>query len=191
MQRTVWTIGCTLAAACCAQAQPTSTSSGQASGQVYPSKPIRLVVPFPAGGPTDITARIISPKIAEALGQNVLIDNRGGGSSIIGSDMVAKSPPDGYTLLLTATPFVIGAGLYKKLPYDPLKDFAPVMQIGSAPNVLVVHPSLPAKTVRDLIALARAQPEKIDFASSGNGSAQHLFMAMFVAMAGIKMTHIP
>ena len=109
----------------------------------------------------------------------------------IGTDLVAKAQPDGYTLLLTATPLVISVGLYKNLPYDPIRDFAPVMQIGSAPNVMVVHPALPAKSVQELIALAKAQPDKIDFASSGNGSAQHLFGALFTSLAGIRMTHIP
>jgi tripartite-type tricarboxylate transporter receptor subunit TctC len=159
--------------------------------QNYPARPIRLIIPFSPGGATDVPGRILAQKLSAVLGQQVVVDNRPGAGSTIGTDMAAKSPADGYTLLLTATPFVISAGLYKKLPYDPLKDFAPVMQIGSAPNVLVVHPSLPAKSVKELIALAAARPDKIDFASSGNGSAQHLFGVLFMSLAKIKMTHIP
>ncbi len=159
--------------------------------QNYPVRPVRLVIPFSPGGATDVPGRILAQKLSEVWGQQVVVDNRPGAGSTIGTDMVAKAPADGYTLLLTATPFVIGAGLYRKLAYDPLQDFAPVMQIGSAPNVLVVHPSLPAKTVRELIALARAQPDKIDFASSGNGSAQHLFGVLFTSLAKIQLTHIP
>ncbi len=159
--------------------------------QNYPNRPVRLVVPFSPGGAADVPGRILAQKLSEVFGQQVVVDNRPGAGSTIGTDIVAKAPPDGYTLLLTATPFVIGAGLYKNLPYDPLKDFAPVMQIGSAPNVLVVHPSLPAKSIRELVALARAQPDKIDFASSGNGSAQHLFGVLFMSLAKIKLTHIP
>jgi tripartite-type tricarboxylate transporter receptor subunit TctC len=150
-----------------------------------------MIIPFSPGGATDVPGRILAQKLSEVFGQQVVVDNRPGAGSTIGTDIAAKSPADGYTLLLTATPFVIGAGLYKKLPYDPLKDFAPVMQIGSAPNVLVVHPSLPAKSVKELIALARAQPGRIDFASSGNGSAQHLFGVLFMSLAKIKLTHIP
>ena len=159
--------------------------------QNYPSRPIRLIIPFSPGGATDVPGRILAQKLSEGFGQQVVVDNRPGAGSTIGTDLAAKSPADGYTLLLTATPFVISAGLYKHLPYDPLKDFAPVMQIGSAPNVLVVHPSLPAKSVRELIALARAQPDKIDFASSGNGGAQHLFGVLFMSLANIRLTHIP
>ncbi len=159
--------------------------------QNYPARPIRMIIPFSAGGATDVPGRILAQKLSEAIGQQVVADNRPGAGSTIGTDLVAKSQPDGHTLLLTATPFVISAGLYKHLPYDPLTDFAPVMQVGSAPNVMVVHPSLPVKSVHDLIALAKAQPDKIDFASSGNGGAQHLFGALFMSMAGVRMTHVP
>ncbi len=159
--------------------------------QNYPVRPIRLIIPFSPGGATDVPGRILAQKLSEVLGQQVVVDNRPGAGSTIGTDVAAKSAPDGYTLLLTATPFVIGAGLYKNLPYDPLKDFAPVMQIGSAPNVLVMHPSLPARSVKELIALAKAQPGKIDFASSGNGSAQHLFGVLFMSLAKVDLTHIP
>ena len=159
--------------------------------QNYPARPIRIIIPFSPGGATDVPGRIIAQHLSEALGQQVLIDNRPGAGSTLGADVVAKASPDGYTLLLTATTHVISASLYKKLPYHALLDFAPIMQVGSGPNVLAVHPSLPAKSVKELIALAKAQPGKIDFASSGNGSSQHLFGALFMSMAGIKMTHIP
>ena len=159
--------------------------------QNYPTRPVRVIIPFSAGGATDVPGRILAQKLSDAFGQQVIVDNRPGAGSTIGTDLAAKSPPDGHTLLLTATPFVISASLYKKLPYDPQRDFVPVVQVGSGPNVLVVHPSLPAKSVKELITLAKANPGKIDFASSGNGSAQHLFGALFMSMAGIKLTHIP
>ena len=159
--------------------------------QSYPARPIRMIVPFSPAGATDVPARILGQRLSAALGQQVIIDNRPGAGSTIGADAVAKANPDGYTLLLTATPHVISASLYRKLPYDAIRDFAPIMQIGSGANVLAVHPSLPAKSVRALIALATAQPGKIDYASSGNGSAQHLFGALFLSMAHIRMMHIP
>jgi len=162
-----------------------------ALAQAYPARPVRMIIPFSAGGATDVPGRIMAQKLSDTLGQQVVVDNRPGAGSTIGSDIVAKANPDGYTLLMTATPFIISSNLYKKLPFDPLKDFIPVTQFGSAPNVLVIHPSLPAKSVKELIALARAQPGKIDYASSGNGSAQHLFGALFLSLAGINMTHIP
>ena len=159
--------------------------------QNYPARPIRMIVPFSPGGATDVPARIVAQRLSEALGQQVIIDNRPGAVSMLGAEVVAKASPDGYTLLLTATTHVISASLYTKLPYDAVRDFAPVMLIGSGPNVLTVHPSLPAKSVRELIALAKARPNKIDYASSGNGSAQHLFGALFMSMANITMMHIP
>ena len=159
--------------------------------QSYPARPVRMIVPFSPGGATDVPARIVAQRLSEALGQQVIIDNRPGAGSALGAEAVAKANPDGYTLLLTATTHVISASLYKKLPYDAIRDFAPVVLIGSGPNVLAVHPSLPAKSVRELIALARTQPGKIDYASSGNGSAQHLFGALFMSMANISMMHIP
>ena len=147
--------------------------------QNYPVRPVRMIVPFSPGGATDVPARILAQRLSEALGHQIVIDNRPGAGAVLGTDAVAKAPPDGYTLLLTATTHVISASLYKKLPYDAIRDFAPVMLIGSGPNVLTVHPSLPAKNVRELISLAKARPGKIDYASSGNGSAQHLFGALF------------
>ena len=159
--------------------------------QNYPVRPVRMIVPFSPGGATDVPARILAQRLSEALGHQIVIDNRPGAGAVLGTDAVAKAPPDGYTLLLTATTHVISASLYKKLPYDAIRDFAPVMLIGSGPNVLTVHPSLPAKNVRELISLAKARPGKIDYASSGNGSAQHLFGALFMSLADIRMMHIP
>lgn len=166
-----------------------ATAAGAAD--TYPSRPVRMIIPFSPGGATDVPGRILAAKLSEVLGQQVVVDNRPGAGSTIGSEIVAKAQPDGYTFLMTATPFIITSNLYKKLPFDPLNDFAPVTQFGSAPNVLVVHPSLPAKSIQELIALAKKQPGKIDYASSGNGSAQHLFGALFVSMAQAKMTHVP
>ncbi len=159
--------------------------------QNYPNRPIRLVVPFSPGGAADVPGRILTQKMSEALGQQVVVDNRPGAGSTIGAEQVAKAPPDGYTLLVISNTHFVSAALYKKLAYDSLADYAPVTQVTSAPNIVVVHPSLPAKTIRELIALARAKPGKIDYASSGNGSTQHLTGALFTKMAGIEMTHIP
>ena len=159
--------------------------------QNYPVRPVRMIVPFSPGGATDVPARILAQRLSEAFGHQIVIDNRPGAGDVLGADAVAKAPPDGYTLLLTATTHVISASLYQKLPYDAIRDFAPVMLIGSGPNVLTVHPSLPAKNVRELIALAKARPGKIDYASSGNGSSQHLFGALFMSLADIRMMHIP
>ena len=159
--------------------------------QGYPARPLRLVVPFSPGGAADVPGRILSQKMSEALGQQVVVDNRPGAGSTIGADQVAKAPPDGYTLLMMSNTHFVSAALYKKLAYDSLNDYAPVTQATSAPNIIVVHPSLPARTVKELIALARAKPGKIDYASSGNGSTQHLTGALFTKMAGIDMTHIP
>lgn len=161
------------------------------AAQQYPSRPIRLVLPFAAGGLVDVPGRVIAQKLSESLGQPVIVENRPGAGSTIGADHVAKSKPDGYTLLLTSTTHVISANLYKSLPYDALRDFAPVMKIAEGPYVLAVHPSLPARSVRELVALAKAQPDRIDYASSGNGSSQHLVGALFCSMSGARLTHVP
>ena len=166
-----------------------AASSTQA--QSYPSKPIRLVVPFLAGGPADITARIVCPKVAEALGQNILIDNRGGGSSIIGSDIVAKSPPDGYTLLLATVTGTINVSLIPKLPYDLTRDFEPVAQLFITTSIFTAHPSLPVKTVKELIALAKSSPTQIIYGSAGNGSPSHLAGELLKTLSGIKLLHVP
>jgi tripartite-type tricarboxylate transporter receptor subunit TctC len=176
-----------LACAMSVQAQPASTSSIQA----YPSRPIRLVVPQSAGGSTDLVARPLAQRVAEALKGSVVVDNRPGAGSIIGTDIVAKAPPDGYTLLAVAASFTMSPSLYKKLPFDPVQDFAAISMLSSLPNLLVVHPSLPAKSVKDLIAQARAQPGKLNYSSSGVATGTHMSMELFKHMAGISMTHIP
>lgn len=162
-----------------------------AQAQTYPVRPVRLVVPFSPGGAADVPGRILTQKLSEVLGHQVVVDNRPGAGSTIGAEQVAKAPPDGYTLLTISNTHFVSAALYKKLAYDPLNDYSPVTQVTSAPNVIVVHPSLPAKSIKELIALAKAKPGKIDYASSGNGSTQHLTGALFCKMAGIDMTHIP
>jgi len=162
-----------------------------AFAQNYPSHPVRIVIPLSPGGTTDVPGRLVAQKLSESLGQQFFVENRAGAGGTIGSDFVAKAKPDGYTLLLTATPFVITPHVYKKLPYDALADFAPVIRIASGPYVLVVHPSLGVNSVKELIAAAKQQPGKIDFASSGNGSAQHLVTALFAHMAGIELNHVP
>jgi len=163
----------------------------QAYAQNYPVRPVRLVVPFSAGGAADVPGRILTQKLSETLGHQVVVDNRPGAGSTIGAELVAKALPDGYTLLTISNTHFVSAALYKKLAYDAVNDYSPVTQVTSAPNVIVVHPSLPVKTVKELIALAKAKPGKIDYASSGNGSTQHLTGALFCKMAGIQMTHIP
>lgn len=162
-----------------------------AHAQNYPSKPVRLIIPFSAGGAADVPGRIMTQRLGESLRQQVIVDNRPGAGSTIGADAAAKAAADGYTLFMISNTHFVSAALYRKLTYDSLNDFTPVTQITSAPNVLVVHPSLPAKTIKDLIALAKARPGQIDYASSGNGSTQHLTGALFASMAGINMTHIP
>jgi tripartite-type tricarboxylate transporter receptor subunit TctC len=168
-----------------------ATLATQTCAQSYPTRPVRLVVPFSPGGAADVPGRILTPKISQALLHQMVVENRPGAGSTIGADQVAKAAPDGYTLLMSSNTHFVSAALYKKLPYDSLGDFTPVTQITSAPNVIVVHPSLPARSVKELIALARARPGQIDYASSGNGSTQHLTGALFIKMAGIDMTHVP
>jgi len=162
-----------------------------ALAQTYPARPIRMIVPYSAGGATDIVARILAQKLPEFLGQQVVIDNRPGAGGLIGTDTAAKAAPDGYTLLTTSTPHVILPHLHKKIPFDALKDFAPIMQFGDQPYALTIHPSLGVTTVKELIVLAQKQPGKINYASSGNGGAQHMFAALFASMAKIDMVHIP
>jgi len=160
--------------------------------QAYPTKPIRLVVPFPAGGTTDILAREVGQRLSMTLGQPVVIDNRPGAAGNIGADLVAKSAPDGYTLLMgTVGTHAINASLYAKMPYDHVKDFAPVILVAGVPNVLEVNPALPVNSVADLIKLAKAKPGQINFASSGSGTSIHLSGELFKTMAGVDMTHIP
>lgn len=163
-----------------------------ASAQGYPTRTIRLVVPFPAGGTTDILAREVAQKLTEVLGQAVVVDNRPGAAGNIGSDLVAKSAPDGYTLLMgTVGTHAINPSLYSKMPYDHVKDFAPVVLVAGVPNVLVVNPALPVNSVSDLIKLAKDKPGQINFASSGSGTSIHLSGELFKTMAGVDMTHVP
>ena len=168
------------------------TPHAAAAADVYPAKPVRFVVAFPPGGGTDIIARSIAQKLAERLAQQVVVDNRPGAGGNIGTDIVAKSAPDGYTILMgSAGPLAINASLFKTMPFDPIRDLAPVTLAASTPNVLVVHPSLNAATVKDLIALARARPGEINFASSGYGTPAHLAGELFNSMAGVKLVHVP
>lgn len=166
-------------------------AASPAMSQAYPNKPVRVVIPFGAGGSTDVLIRIVAQRLPEALGQQVVIDNRTGAGSMIGTDIVAKAAPDGYTLLGAGSPYAIVPNLYKNVPYNVQKDFAPIMQIASQPYGLVVHPSLNVKSVKELIDLAKREPGKHNYASSGQGGAMHLFQALFVNMAGINIVHVP
>ena len=158
----------------------------------YPTKPIRLVVPFPAGGATDILAREVAKHLTEAWGQSVVVDNRPGAAGNIGSELVAKSAPDGYTLEMgTVGTHAINASLYSKMPYDHVKDFVPVILVAGVPNVLVVNPSVPVNSVQELIAYGKANPGKLNFASSGAGTSIHLSGELFKVMTGVQMTHVP
>ena len=169
-----------------------AVSAVHASAQTYPNKPIRLVVPFPPAGTTDILAREVGQRLTEALGQSVVIDNRPGAAGNIGSDIVAKSAPDGYTLLMcTVSSHAINPSLYSKLPYDHIKDFAPVILVARVPNVLEVNPGVPVNTVADLIKLAKEKPGQINFASSGSGTSIHLSGELFKTMTGVDMVHVP
>lgn len=159
--------------------------------QNYPTKPIRFIVPFPPGGPTDTIARIVGQKLTESWGQPVVIDNRGGASGNIGAEIASKSPPDGYTLFLVASNFPINVSLFSKLPYDLVKDFEAVINMAYTPYILVVHPTVPAKSVKELIALAKSKPGQLNYASASTGSANHLAMELFKTMAGVDMVHIP
>jgi tripartite-type tricarboxylate transporter receptor subunit TctC len=166
--------------------------AGIARGQAYPDRPVRLIVPFQAGGAVDATSRIVAEKLAENLRQPIVIENRVGASGTIGSSQVAKSPPDGYTLLFAVLgPIGLAPSLYAKLPYDPVADFAPVALIASYPNTLLISRSAPFKSVKELIAAARANPGGISYATGGSGTILHLSAELFSKMAGIKMTHIP
>ena len=162
-----------------------------AQSQGYPNKPVRMIIPFGAGGSADVLIRIVATKLPELLGAQVVIDNRTGAGGLIGTEIAAKSSPDGYTLLGTGTPHTIFPNLYKKVPFHPVNDFAPIMQMSSQPYGLVVHPSLGVKSVKELIALAKKEPGKHNYASSGQGGAMHLFQALFVNMAGIDVVHVP
>ena len=164
----------------------------QAAAQAFPAKPIRIVVPFSAGGPTDITARLVAPRMNELLGQPVVIDNRAGATGIIGAELVAKAPADGYTLLFgTASVVAINMVTYSKLPYDTLRDFVCLTPVMTTSTILVVHPSLPAKTLKEFVALAKARPGELTLGSAGTGGTLHLPIEMLMKSANIKLTHVP
>jgi tripartite-type tricarboxylate transporter receptor subunit TctC len=168
-----------------------SFAVGASLAQDYPSKPVRIVVPFSPGGSTDVLARIVGQKLTERSGQPVIIENRAGAGGNIGAEQVARSAPDGYILLLGGVPHAISASLYSKLPYDLARDLAAVAEIASFPSAIVLHPSLPANSVKELIALARARPGQLSFGSAGNGSPNHLSLELFQTMAGVRMVHVP
>ena len=169
-----------------------SALAAGAAAQQYPSKTVRFVVPFVAGGPTDIQGRMLGEKLGQRLGQQFIIDNRGGANGNIGLELTAKAPPDGYTIVIaTVGTWAVNPSLYKNMPFDPVKDFAPIMQVSSSPGVLVVHPSVPVKNVKELIALAKAKPGKLDYGSSGVGGFGHISGALFCLMTKTEMVHIP
>jgi len=168
-----------------------ATLAVDAGAQTWPARPIRMIVPFAAGGGTDIQARLFSVKLTPALGQSVLVDNRPGAGGNIGAELVAKAPPDGYTVLFQSASLAVNQTLYTKLNYSAVRDLAPVLLVSSTPLVLVVHPSVPAKSVKDLIALARAKPDSFNFGSNSTGSTSHLSAELLKTMTGTKMTHIP
>ncbi len=173
---------CALAAA--------ALSSG-AIAQTYPDHPVTLVVPYPAGGGNDVLARLVAEKMAKPLGATIVVENRGGAGGTIATRQVAKSAPDGYTLLIATSSLAINPSLYPNVGYDPRKDFAPIGLIAQSSNVVLVHPSVPAKTIPELIALAKERPSKLDFASTGSGSSVHLAAELFASMAGVKLNHVP
>jgi tripartite-type tricarboxylate transporter receptor subunit TctC len=161
------------------------------SQTTYPVKPVRVIVPFPPGGTNDIVARFVMRDLSEVMGQQYVVENRAGASGVIGAEAVAKSPPDGYTLMVHSSSHLSNAFAYKKLPYDTFKDFEPIGFMAAQPGVLVVHPSLPVKSVRDFIALAKARPGQITYASNGEGGSLHVQMALFASMANIQLIHVP
>lgn len=162
-----------------------------AQGQGYPARAVRLIVPSSPGGGADFTARVIAPKLSEYLRQQVVVENRAGAATMIGGELVARSAPDGYTLLLATAPLAINPAMYRKVPYDALRDLVHVTQVVALPNLLISHPSLPVKTVKELIAFAKSRPGELTFASAGLGTAPHLFFELFLDMAGLKMVHVP
>lgn len=167
-------------------------AAAAASAQPYPSRPIRMMVPFPAGGGSDTMGRIVGGKLAERLGQQIVVENRPGAAGSIGADIAARAPADGYTILLGSTSELVQyPNVNPKVPYDPLRDFAPIGMVGTIPMVLVVHPSLPVKNVRELIALAKGRPGEINFGSAGQGATTHLAVELFILLTSVKMTHVP
>jgi tripartite-type tricarboxylate transporter receptor subunit TctC len=163
---------------------------GAAAAQSYPVKPLRIVVPFAPGGPNDILARVIGQKLTEAWGQQAVVENRPGGGTVIGTEVVARAAPDGYTLLMVSTSHTSNPAL-RKLPYDPIRDLEPVILVASGPNVVLAHPSLPARSIKELIAVARARPDQVAYGSGGAGTSTHLSGAMVALMGGVRMIHVP
>jgi tripartite-type tricarboxylate transporter receptor subunit TctC len=162
-----------------------------AHAQDYPAKPVRVIVPFPPGGPNDLVIRPVAPRLQEYLGQPFIVDNRAGANGIIGSELVAKAPPDGHALLVVSSSFTINPATYSKLPFDPLKDFAPIVSLATSDIILVVNPTVPVKTVKELVALAKSRPGKLNYASSGNGGSLHLAAELLKMTSGINMVHVP
>jgi len=174
--------------ACAALASAAGVVFAQGS---YPSKPVRMIVPSSAGGGTDIVARIIAPELSRRLGQQVVIENRPGAGTMIGIEIAAKAPADGYTVLMGLSTLAINSAIYKKVPYDPRRDFAPITRAVTSASIIVVHPSVPVKTLKELISFARARPGQLNYASAGTGTYPHMTMELFLSMAKLKMVHIP
>lgn len=168
-----------------------SAVCGIAAAQSYPAKTVRMIVGYPPGGPTDLLARIVSQKLSESWGQQVIVDNRPGASGMIGAELTVRAAPDGYTLLMVPVTYAVTPSLYPKMSYDAAKDLAPVAQVAAAPFILVVHPTLPVKTVKDLISLARSRPGQLNYASASTGGMPHLAGELFNTMTGVRMVHIP
>jgi len=166
-------------------------AAGIASAQPYPAKPIRLIVPLAPGGPSDTLARTVALRLTEVIGQSVVVENRAGAGGVVGTEIAAKSPPDGYTMLLVSTSFTINASLYPKLPYDTLKDLAAVTMLASGPYLIAVHPSLPVKSMKELIALAKSRPGQLNYASGGSGTGPHMSLELLKLATGVNIVHIP
>ena len=166
-------------------------AAGVAAAQTYPSKPIRLIVPLAPGGPSDTLARTVALRLTEVIGQSVVVENRAGAGGVVGTEIAAKSPPDGYTMILVSTSFTINASLYPKLPYDTLKDLAAVTMLASGPYLIAVHPSLPVKSMKELIALAKARPGQLNYASGGSGTGPHMSLELLKLGTGVNIVHIP
>jgi tripartite-type tricarboxylate transporter receptor subunit TctC len=172
-------------------AQSVTTHAAAPNATTYPSKPIRIIVPQSAGGSTDLAARVVTQRLSDALGQPIVVDNRPGAGSLNGTETVAKAPPDGYTLLAVAASFTINPSLHERLPFDPVRDFAPITRFAALPHILVVHPSVAAKSVKELIALAKAKPGELNYASSGVATSTHLATELFKYMTGTDMVQVP
>ena len=165
--------------------------TGLSAAQTYPTRPIRFIAPFAAGGGTDLIARTLAQRLTEALGQSVIVDNRSGANAVIGTDLASKAPPDGYTIMIATPTVTVNPSMVKNLPYDAIRDFAPISLVATSPHLLAVHPSLPAKSVKELVALAKARPGQLTFASGATGGSSHLSAELFSSIAGIKMINVP